>query len=145
MAKKATPAKKRKSEKVAPREVPEGQNLGTVSIPVQCDVYVGDNVTNFDELVIEWSCLGLSEEPDKINEISGNGVLLHPDRPPATDDEGLHIFLRQPLPHGSYGFLFRFTYFDAVQARTTDPELVKKLQEAREKHEAEATAPAEAA
>lgn len=144
MAKK-TVQKKRKSDTAlsqrVTKEAPEGQTLGWVTIPVQCGCYVGDNVTNFDELVVEWRCLGLSEEPDKITETSGNAVLLHPDRPPATDDEGLHIFFRNALPHGTYGFQFNFIYYDSVQARTADPETVKKLKEAREEQEA---VPAEA-
>lgn len=139
MAKKAV-QKKRKSQTAlsqrSSKEAPEGQTLGWVTIPVQCSAYVGDNITAFDELVIEWACLGLSEEPDKISEVSGNSGLLHPDRPPATDEEGLHVFFKSPLPHGTYGFLFNFTYYDSVHARTADPKLVEKLAEAREKQEA---------
>ena len=72
MAKKAkATAKKRTSEKAAPK-AEEGKVLGSVSIPVQVSIFTGD-VANFNELVIEWSCLGLSEEPDTITETSGNG------------------------------------------------------------------------
>jgi hypothetical protein len=138
MAKKAS-GKKRKSsggERTSERKLErEGQTLGTVSVPVQCEVYVGDNVGRFNELVIEWACLGLAEEPDVIKERSGNAVLLHPERPLVTSEEGLHVFFKDDLPHGTYGFQFLAVYFDSVEARTADPEKVKKLEEAREKHE----------
>jgi hypothetical protein len=122
MAKKAkqAPPKKRKSEKAAPK-AEEGKVLGTVSIPVQVSIFTGD-VANFNELVIEWSCLGLSEEPDTITETSGNGRLLDPKRPPTTSEEGLHVYLDPPQPGGHYGFQFHFGYNDAIEARTAAPE-----------------------
>lgn len=120
MAKKAKAVpKKRKSEGAAPK-AEEGKVLGTVSIPVQVSIFTGD-VANFNELVIEWSCLGLSEEPDTITETSGNGRLLDPKRPPTTSEEGLHVYLDPAQPGGHYGFQFHFGYNDAVEARTAAP------------------------
>jgi hypothetical protein len=101
--------------------------LGEVSIPVYCTVSVPQAGT-FDELVIEWSCLGLSEEPDSIKETSGNADKLDSDRPPATDDEGLHVFFKPALQAGNYGFRFVFTYNSAVEARTAEPEKVEELE-----------------
>ena len=74
MAKKPVEKKKRKgstSPAPKPKTTAEGEVeavLGEVSIPVQCSVSV-TQANDFDELVIEWSCLGLSEEPDAIREI----------------------------------------------------------------------------
>jgi hypothetical protein len=121
MAKKAKEApRKRKSEGAAPK-AEEGKVLGTVSIPVQVSVFTGD-VVNFNEIVIEWSCLGLSVEPDTITETSGNGRLLDPKRPPTTSDEGMHVFFDPPLTGGKYGFQFLFTYNEALEARIAAPE-----------------------
>lgn len=121
MAKKAKEApRKRKSEGAAPK-AEEGKVLGTVSIPVQVSVFTGD-VVNFNEIVIEWSCLGLSVEPDTITETSGNGRLLDPKRPPTTSDEGMHVYFDPPLAGGKYGFQFLFTYNEALEARTAAPE-----------------------
>ena len=119
MAKKESAAaeKKRKGTTATAITAAEGQVLGTVSIPVFCNVSSGGG-TNFDELVIEWGCLGLSEEPDSITEISGNARMLDPERPPTTSEEGLHVFFKPPLAGGTYGFQFHFTYNDAAQART---------------------------
>jgi hypothetical protein len=144
MAKKAV-QKKRKGGSPAPKsrsttaegDDPNAPALGEVLIPVQCQVNVPLAGT-FDELVIEWSCLGLSEEPDSIKEISGNSEKLDSDRPPATDDEGLHVFFKPALQAGNYGFKFAFMYNSAVEARTADPEEVKKLQEEREEFQAPA-------
>jgi hypothetical protein len=105
--------------------------LGEVSIPVLCSVSV-PQASTFDELVIEWSCLGLSEEPDSIRETSGNHMMLDSDRPPATDDEGLHVFFKPPLQAGNYGFQFVFTYNSAVEARTAEPKKVEQLEKERE-------------
>ena len=117
---KAAPPKKRESKGAAPK-AEEGKVLGTVSIPVQVSIFTGD-VASFSELVIEWSCLGLSEEPDTITETSGNGRLLDPKRPPTTSDEGLHVYLDPAQPGGHYGFQFHFGYNDAVEARAAAPE-----------------------
>jgi hypothetical protein len=117
---KAAPPKKRTSEKAAPK-AEEGKVLGTVSIPVQVSVWTGD-VVNFNELVIEWACLGLSEEPDTIIETSGNSRMLDPKRTPHTSEEGLHVYFDPPLLGGNYGFQFLFTYNDAVEARTAKDE-----------------------
>lgn len=121
MAKKAksAAAKKRESKGAAPK-AEEGKVLGTVSIPVQVSIFTGD-VGTFSELLIEWTCLGLTEEPDTIIETSGNGKLLDPKRPPITSDEGLHVYLDPPQPGGHYGFLFHFGYNDAVEARAALP------------------------
>lgn len=133
MAKKATkkePVEKKKRKSTAspalpPPEEKEGeasQSLGSVSIPVQTTIRLTAPGT-FDELVIEWGCLGLSEEPDSIAETSGNSRLLDPKRPPTTDDEGLHVYFEPPLSGaGNYGFQFMFTYNEAVNARTKSPE-----------------------
>lgn len=134
MAKK--PAAKKRKGGASTKEAAEGRSLGTVLIPVQCSVNVPD-VSHFNELVIEWSCLGLSEEPDSINEISGNARLLDPKHPPTTSEEGLHVFFDPPLQAGSYGFQFTFSYIDAVEARTADPEKVKELEDKREEHDRE--------
>ena len=123
-AKAAAPPKKRESTAAAPK-AEEGKVLGTVSIPVQVSVCTGDVVT-FSELVIEWSCLGLSVEPDTITETSGNGRMLDPKRPPTTSEEGLHIYFDPPLTGGNYGFQFLFTYNEAVEARAAAPSRKKK-------------------
>jgi len=141
MAKKPVEKKKRKgSTSPAPKartaegDDANGPALGEVLIPVQCQVNVMQ-AGRFDELVIEWSCLGLSEEPDSIKEISGNSDKLDSDRPPATDDEGLHIFFKPPLDAGSYGFKFAFLYNSAVEARTAEPKKVEQLEKEREEFE----------
>ena len=139
MAKKPAETKKRKGTSPAPKPktTAEGENeavLGEVSIPVQCSVSVL-NTSSFDELVIEWSCLGLSEEPDSIKEISGNAWMLDSDRQPATDDEGLHVFFKPALQAGNYGFQFVFTYNSAVEARTAEPKKVEQLEKDREEFE----------
>jgi hypothetical protein len=139
MAKKPV-EKKRKGTSPAPKAkatTAEGEPeavLGEVAIPVQCNVLV-PQANTFDELVIEWSCLGLSEEPDSIKEISGNSIMLDGDRPPATDDEGLHIFFKPELKGGNYGFQFVFTYNSAVEARTAEPKKVEQLEKEREDFE----------
>jgi len=140
MAKKPVEKKKRKggtSPAPKPKTTAAGEDeavLGEVSIPVQCSVSVSQ-ANAFDELVIEWSCLGLSEEPDAIREISGNAWMLDSDRPPATDDEGLHIFFKPQLQAGNYGFQFVFTYNSAVEARTAEPKKVEQLEKEREEFE----------
>ena len=139
MAKKPVEKKRKGSTSPAPKPKAasvEGEVavLGEVSIPVLCNVSVMQT-TGFDELVIEWSCLGLSEEPDSIRETSGNARMLDPDRLPATDDEGLHIFFKPPLQAGAYGFQFVFTYNSAVEARTAEPKKVEQLEKEREEFE----------
>lgn len=138
MAKKPVEKKKRKgSTSPAPKAKTTGEAeavLGEVSIPVQCSVSV-TQANDFDELVIEWSCLGLSEEPDSIREISGNAWMLDSDRPAATDDEGLHVFFKPALKGGNYGFQFVFTYNSAVEARTAEPKKVEQLEKEREDFE----------
>ena len=130
MAKKAKkPVEKKKRKSAVSPALPEPEEkegepaklLGTITIPVQTQIVVSnDGVWN--ELVIEWGCLGLSEEPDKIAETSGNSRLLDPKRPPITDDEGLHVYFDPPLSGaGIYGFQFQFTYNDAVEARVAAP------------------------
>jgi len=135
MAKKPVEKKKRKGTSPAPKAkaTAEGAEavLGEVSIPVQCSVSIPADVASFDELVIEWSCLGLSEEPDSIREISGNARMLDSDRQPATDDEGLHVFFKPALQAGNYGFQFVFTYNSAVEARTAEPKKVEQLEKER--------------
>jgi hypothetical protein len=88
-------AKKRKGGTAAPKAVSEEAVLGTISIPVQA--WIDATSGPFDELVIEWGCLGLSEEPDSIVDTSGNSGLLDPKRPPKTDEEGLHIYFHPPV------------------------------------------------
>ena len=139
MAKKPVEKKKRKGTSPAPKPktTAEGEPeavLGEVSIPVLCSVMV-PQANTFDELVIEWSCLGLSEEPDSIRETSGNHIMLDSDRPPATDDEGLHVFFKPELKGGNYGFQFVFTYNSAVEARTAEPKKVEQLEKDREEFE----------
>jgi len=122
MAKKAAkPAKKRKAEGVAPKEAEEGKNIGTIAVSVQTVVTLaGDGL--FDELVIELGTLGLSEEPDRIVETSGNNRLLDPKRPITTSEEGVHLFFSPPLNGaGVYGFQLQCIYNDAVEARTAAP------------------------
>ena len=114
--------KKRKAQSVAPKEKTEGTLLGTVAIPVQVQVTLA-NPGVFNELVIEWGCLGLSEEPDKIEEISANNRLVDPKRPMTTSEEGLHLYFNPPLNGaGIYGFRFLCTYNEAVEARSSPPE-----------------------
>lgn len=127
MAKKAAhkPAKKRKTATIAPKEdTEEGvpiANIGSVSLPVEAQVWV-PNEGPFNELVIEWGCLGLSEEPDKITEVSANNGLLDPKRLPTTSEEGLHVYFHPPLSGaGLYGFKFLCTYNEAAEARTAAP------------------------
>lgn len=123
-----------------PKDDVEGQVLGSVSIPVLCNVNVSQS-NRFNELVIEWGCLGLSEEPDSITEISGNHNLLDTKRAPRTDEDGLHIYFTEPLIGGVYGFQFLFGYNEAVEARSfaaddvpTDEELAKE--QAKEERQA---------
>jgi hypothetical protein len=121
MAKKAksTPRKRKSPPKEAKQDAPP---LGTVSIPVQVELVV-QNISPFDEFVIEWGCLGLSEEPDKITERSGNSYLLDPDRPITTSEEGLHMYFKPPLAGaGTDGFSLVCTYNEAVEARTAEKE-----------------------
>lgn len=118
MAKKA--AKKRKTTSIAPKEEASA-NLGTVNLTIQ--TFVGLTGTGTcNELVIEWGCLGLSEEPDKVTEVSANNRLLDPKRPITTSEEGLHIFFDPPLAaSGNIGLQFLCTYNEAVEARTSAP------------------------
>jgi hypothetical protein len=135
MAKKAktkehAPPKKRKSATSPPKEAKEdAPPLGSVAIAVQVELKV-ENTSPFDEFVIEWGCLGLSEEPDRVFDRSGNSHLLDPERPITTSEEGLHIYFKPPLAGaGTYGFNLVCVYNEAVEARTAPPE---------EEHEAEA-------
>ena len=121
---KEQPAKKRKAASVAPKQEKEGQQLGTVSIPVQVEVAV-PNTSPFDELVIEWGCLGLSEEPNRITDASGNSHLLDPERPITTSEEGMHLFFKPPISvavGGTIGFKLVCTYNESAEARTAAPE-----------------------
>ena len=131
MAKKA--AKQRKS--AAPKEEKEGTVLGSVSIPVQASIDVSGAVA-LNEVVIEWACLGLSEEPDSVAETSGNSYLLDKKRAPRTDEEGLHVFFDPPVNGGRYGFQFLFTYNEASEARSsatpTDEERAKEEEKNKE-------------
>src|SRR5262245_24994950 len=118
MAKKAkAAAKKRKAASVAPKEEKEGANIGSVAISVLAHVKLsGDSL--FDELVIEWGCLGLSEEPDQVVETSGNNRYLDPKRPITTSEEGMHLFFSPPLGGaGTYGFQLQCIYDIAAEAR----------------------------
>jgi hypothetical protein len=117
-------AKKRKGGTAAPKAVSEEAVLGTISIPVQA--WIDATSGPFDELVIEWGCLGLSEEPDSIVDTSGNSGLLDPKRPPKTDEEGLHIYFHPPLSADRYGFNFLFSYNEAVLARMAPPKEEKE-------------------
>jgi len=122
------PAKKQRKGATT-KEATEGVILGTTSIPVQCSVDVSEAV-GFNEVVIEWACLGLSEEPDSVHEVSGNSFMLDKKRAPRTDEEGLHVFFDPPLNGGRYGFQFVFTYNEASEARSsatpTDEERAKE-------------------
>lgn|SRR5262245_9111074 len=130
-------AKKAKAKDVAPKkrkssvspaqqtataeEGESGPPLGSVTIAVQVWLKV-ENPSPFDEFVVEWATLGLSEEPDKIVDRSGNSHLLDPDRSITTSDEGLHIYMKPPLAGaGTYGFNLLCTYNEAVKARTAAP------------------------
>jgi hypothetical protein len=121
MAKKIKEAPKKRESKGAAPKAEEGKVLGTVSIPVQVSVFTGDNTSGFNEMVIEWSCLGLAEEPDKIQALS-NTEILDPARPITTSEEGLHLYFRSRQTGGNYGFQLLFTYNDAIEARTAAPE-----------------------
>ena len=134
MAKK-TSKKARKSEGVAAAAAEEGVVTGSVRIPVQASIWVGE-VAHFNELVIEWSCLGLSEEPDSIEDTSGNARLLDPKRPPYTDADGLHLFFDPPIAGATnYGFRFDFIYNESVIARTAEPKTDQELAKEREDRE----------
>jgi hypothetical protein len=127
MAKKAKPAsaqeKKRKGQTVAPREQKEGEVRGTVGVSVHAAITLPGVTGVWDELVIEWGCLGLSEEPDHIVETSGNNIMLDPDRPITTSEEGMHLFFKPPLAAGgAYGFNFLCTYILAAEARAAKEE-----------------------
>lgn len=116
------PAKKRKTATIAPKEE-EGAaaNLGSVSVPAQATITLSGS-GSFDEMVIEWGCLGLSEEPDKITETSGNNRLLDPKRPITTSEEGVHVYFDPPLTGaGIYGFRFECSYNEAAEARAAVP------------------------
>ena len=142
MAKKpAKDAKKRKGATPSPRTTEEDAVLGSALIGVHASFNIPSDVASFTELVIEWGCLGLSEEPDTISDASGNSHLLDAKRPPYTDEEGLHVFFDPPLSGGGqYGFHFLFGYNDAVHARTaapkTDEELAKEASDRAAKAEA---------
>ena len=125
MAKKAKAKKQRKAQQTAaPREGVEGQaadDLGTVSVSVQVECRVTHS-SPFDELVIELATLGLSEQPDHVEDRSGNASRLDPDRPIEVDDAGVHLFLKPSVQGaGVYGFNLFCTYDDAVQARMAPP------------------------
>lgn len=138
------PAKKRKAQSVAPKEPKRGQLLGTVAIPVQTYVTL-TNPGVFNELVIEWGCLGLSEEPDKITETSGNNRLLDPKKPITTSEEGLHVYFDPPLTgSGTYGFQFLCTYNEAAEAKSEGPEPKEDDEQTFEQIEGEKYAPANA-
>jgi hypothetical protein len=138
MAKKpAKQPKKRKGASASTKSATDTQVLGSVTIEVQTQINVTE-AGKFNEAVIEWGCLGLSEEPDSITEGSGNGRLLNPKRPPYTDEEGLHIFFDPELEAGVYGFLFYFTYNEAVEARTAEPKSDDQLAEENKKRAAAA-------
>jgi hypothetical protein len=118
----AATKKKRKAQSVAPKAESENVLLGTVSIVVQLQVTI-PNSGPFNEMVIEWGCLGLSEEPDGVTETSGNNRLLDTKRPITTSEEGMHVYFDPPLSgSGAYGFQFLCTYNDAVEARTAKEE-----------------------
>jgi len=128
---KAAAAKKRKAASIAPKPEKEGRILGTVAIPVQVEIVVPGVTGVWNELVIEWGCLGLSEEPDRVVERSGNSFMLDPDRPITTSEEGMHVYLKPPLAAGgTYGFNLLCIYNEAVEARTAPPEEEEAEQQA---------------
>jgi hypothetical protein len=129
--------KPRKGKVAAPAAEGEAQPMyGAVMIPVQAAVSVGA-VANFNELVIEWGCLGLSEEPDTLREVSGNATLFDPKRPPYIDADGLHLYFDPPITgNATYGFQFQFTYNEAAEARTAVPKTDEELAKEREAREA---------
>ena len=121
-AKQPAKKKKRKAQSVAPREAAPGTLLGSVSIPVQVQLSL-PNPGVFNEVVIEWGCLGLSEEPDSIVEISANHDRLDTKRPITTSEEGLHMYFDPPLNGaGIYGFRLLCGYNEAVEVRSSSPE-----------------------
>ena len=145
MAKKATTAtsskkavKKRTS--TGSKQTKEGQVLGAVSVVVQIEVWSGSSVGFFDEAVIEWRCLGLSEEPDEVTEISGNRS-VDPDRPMTTSEEGLHVFFKPAHEGGTFGLQLACKYNDAVECRTADPKKVEELERKRDEYLEEAHEP----
>lgn len=148
MAKKAhesAPAKKkRKAQSVAPKEPKKGQRLGTVAIPVLAYVTLRDSGT-FDELVIEWGCLGLSEEPDKI---TSEASWIDRARPITTSEEGLHVYFNPPLTGAvagtSFGLQLLCTYNEAVEAKSQVPGPKENDELTFEQIEGEKNAPAEA-
>lgn len=131
-------AKKSKPRKAAPKK---GENLvlGSVMIPVKCTLNIGP-AANISEFVIEWACLGLSEEPDSIAEVSGNSRLVDGRQEPYTDEDGLHVFFDPPLAGNasgitSIGLEFHCSYNEAVEARSTPRKTDLEIAKEKEKRE----------
>ena len=140
-AKDTAAKKKRKSEGVKPKqESAEGEapKYGNVSFIVQTQLTLTEGLHN--DVVIEWRCLGLAEEPDSITDASGNHNLFDKDRPMTTDEDGLHMYFDPPLAGPSvYGFQLVVSYNEAVEAKTTPKdEDEKERQREREHQEAAA-------
>jgi hypothetical protein len=117
----AKPAKKKRKTATIKVEK-EDQRLGTIAVPVQAEVSLPGTGGVWDELVIEWGCLGLSEEPDRIIERSGNSFMLDPERPITISEEGMHLYFKPPLSGGgTYGFNLLCVYDEAAEARVAPP------------------------
>jgi hypothetical protein len=134
----AAKKKKRKAQSVAPKERTQEQAmmLGSVQLPVLFQVTL-TNQGAFNELVIEWGCLGLSEEPDSIQEVTSNPV-LDKNKPITTSEEGLHLYFDPPLTGaGVYGFKILCSYNEAVEPRSQAPEAPEPDEPTKEQIEGE--------
>ena len=115
--------KKRKAQSVAQKERTQEQSLrlGSISIPILFEVSL-NSTTSFNELVIDWGCLGLSEEPDSISEVTGASEMLDKKRPITTSEEGLHLYFDPPVVgsgSGTYAFKILCGYNEAVEPRSS--------------------------
>lgn len=125
----AAKKKKRKAQSVAQKERTEqqAQRLGSIGILITFQVVV-TNTASFNELVIEWGCLGLSEEPDSISEVTGASDMLDRNKPITTDEDGMHMYFDPPLASTGttvYGFKVLCSYNEAVESKmqvTESPE-----------------------
>src|SRR3954471_22287438 len=132
--------KKRKAQSVPQKDrtQQEVMRLGSVAIPILFQVTL-NATTSFNELVIEWGCLGLSEEPDSITEVTGASEMLdkkRPGGPITTSEEGMHMFFDPPLvASGVYGFKVLCGYNEAVEPKLQAKETPEQ-QDEREREEA---------
>lgn len=118
--------KKRKAQSVPQKDrtQQEVMRLGSVAIPILFQVTL-NATTSFNELVIEWGCLGLSEEPDSISEVTGASEMLdkkRPGGPITTSEEGLHLYFDPPVVgsgSGTYAFKILCGYNEAVEPRSS--------------------------